>query len=264
MLQIKKTRINQVTVNVLMTGLAFMIGVALIVLSAFNGSSFLAILGVSVAFWSVLLFYLTPTKTKHVSLALFNASASTSGSNIERSLIEFNSAEKGVYLPPQNLQSFESSLLFVPKTPQTALPAPSETSDKLFTEKKTGLLLTPPGLALSIVFEHELGVSFTKMDLSEMQQMITKLIHNIEFADDAQVRIQDRNITLEVTGSIFNTLCQETSNSQPRTHAQVGCVLASAFACAFAKASGKPITIQKDTLNLDTKTAVIEYRMEEV
>jgi hypothetical protein len=255
MLQIEKTRINQVKVIMLM------IGVALTVLSALKGSSFLAILGVSVAFWSVLLLYLTPTK--HVS-PLLNASASTSGSNIERFLMEFNFAEKGVYLPPQNLQSFESSLVFVPKTPQTALPAPDETSDKLFTEKKNGLFLTPPGFALSMVFEHELGLSFTKIDLPQMQRMITRLIHNLEFAKDAQVQVQDRTITLEVTGSIFNTLCQETSNSQPRTHAQVGCVLASAFACAFAKASGKPITIQKDTLNPDTKTLIIEYRIEEV
>ena len=256
MLQIEKTRINQVAVIMLI------IGVALTVLSALNCSSFLAILGVSVALWSVLLLYLAPAK--RVSLTLLNASASTNGSNIERSLMEFDLTEKGVYLPPSNLRSLESSLIFVPKTPQTALPAPDETSDKLFTEEKTGLFLTPPGFALSMVFEHELGLSFTKIDLPQMQRMIAKLIRNLEFAEDAQIRIQDRTITLEVTGSIFNTLCHETSNSQPRTHAQVGCVLASAFACAFAKASGKPITIQKDTLNPDTKTLITEYRMEEV
>jgi hypothetical protein len=234
----------------------------MIVLSALNNSSFLAILGVSVAFWSVLLLFFTPTK--HAFLDLLKASASASGSNIERALIEFNSAEKGVYLPPQNLQNFESSLVFVPKTPQTALPASNETNDKLFTEKKNGLLLTPPGLALSMMFEQELGLSFRKINLPQMEKMITKIIHNLKFAEDAQVRIQDKTITLEVTGSIFNTLCQETRNSQPRTHAQVGCILASAFACAFAKASDKPITIQNDTLNPETKTLIVEYHMEEV
>ncbi len=245
-----------------MISVALITGVYTIVLSALNNSSFLAIIGVSIAFWSALLLYLTPTK--NVFLDLLNASASTSGSNIERSLIEFNSAEKGVYLPPQNLRDFESSLVFVPKTLQTTLPAPDETSDKLFAEKKNGLFLTPPGLALSMMFEHELGLSFRKIDFSQMQRMITRLIRNLEFAEDAQVRVQDRTITLEVTASIFNTLCHETKNSQPRTHAQVGCVLASAFACAFAKASDKPITIQKDTLDPDTKTLIIEYRMEDV
>ncbi|MGA3291339.1 MAG: hypothetical protein ABSD42_13995 [Candidatus Bathyarchaeia archaeon] len=262
MLRIEKTRVNQDTITVIMIGVVLMTGLVMIVLSALNSSSFLAVVGVSVAFWSVLLLFFTPTK--HSFLALLKASASAGGSNIERSLIEFNSAEKGVYLPPQNLQNFESSLVFVPKTPQTALPASNETNDKLFTENKNGLLLTPPGLALSMMFEHELGLSFRKINLSQMQNMITKLIYNLKFAEDAQVQIQDKTITLEVTGSIFNMLCQETRNSQPRTHAQVGCILSSALACAFAKSSDKPITIQKDTLNPDTKTLVIEYRMEEV
>ena len=262
MLQIKKTKISQDATTVLMIGIALMTGVVMIVFSALNGSSFLAILGVSVAFWSMLLLFFTPTK--HAFLSLLKASASASGSNIERSLIEFDLAEKGVYLPPQNLRNFESSLVFVPKTSQTPLPTADETSDKLFTEKKTGLFFTPPGLALSVMFENELGLSFRKISLPQMQSSIKRLFINLKFAEDVQVQIQERTITLEVTGSIFNTLCHETRNSQPRTHAQVGCILASAFACAFAKASDKPITIQSDTLNPDNKTLIIEYRMEEV
>jgi hypothetical protein len=261
MLQIKKARINQDVITVLMIGLFLTTGVVMMVISALNGSSFLAILGVSVAFWSVLLLFFTPTT--HGFVSLLQATASASGSNIERSLIEFDSAEKGVYLPPQNLRNFDSSLVFVPKNPQTALPTSNETNNKLFTDKKTGLLLTPPGLALSMLFEHELGLSFRKISPPQMQKMITKLIRNLKFAEDAQVQIQDRTITLEVPCSIFNSLCQETQKSQPRTHAQVGCILASAFACAFAKATDTPITIQKDTLDPETKAMIIEYHMKE-
>jgi len=234
----------------------------MIVFSALDDSSFLAVIGVSVAFWSVLLLFFTPTK--QTFLGLLKASASASGSNIERSLIEFGSPEKGVYLPPQKIRNFDSSLIFIPKTPHTALPESNETNDKLFTEKKDGLLLTPPGLALSIIFEQELGLSFRKINLAQMQIPITKLVHNLKFAEDARIQIRDKTITIEVTGSIFNTLCQETRASSPRTHMQVGCILVSAFACAFAKASDKPITIQKDTLNSETKTLVAEYRMEDV
>ncbi len=210
----------------------------------------------------MLLLFFTPTK--HVFISLLKASASASGSNIERSLIEFDLGEKGVYLPPQNLRNFESSLVFVPKTFGMALPTSDETTDKLFSEKKTGLFFTPPGLALSIMFENEIGLSFRKITLPQMQSVIKSLFNNLKFAEDIQVQIQDGLITLEITGSIFNALCLETSISQPRTHAQIGCIIASAFACAFAKATEKPITIQKDTLNSDTRTLIIEYRMEQV
>lgn len=262
MAQIEKTRSNQDIVTVLVIGAVLITGLIMIVFSALYDSSSLAIIGVSVAFWSVLLLFFTPTK--QTFLGLLKASAAASGSNIERSLIEFNSPEKGVYLPPHNIRNFDSSVVFVPKTSDTELPESNETTDKLFTEKKNGLLLTPPGLALSTLFEQELGLSFRKINLAQMQIMVTKLVHNLKFAEDAQVQIHDKTITVEITGSIYNTLCQETRNSNPRTHMQVGCILASAFACAFAKASDKPITIQKDTLNPDTKALIIEYRMEEV
>jgi hypothetical protein len=262
MLKINKIRINHDIFSTLMIGVVLMSGVVMIALSALNGSSFLAIIGVSVSFWSIILLYFTPTK--HAFLALLKASANASGSNIERSLLEFNLTEKGIYLPPQNLRNFESSLVFVPKTRQTPLPTADETSNKLFAEKKTGLFFTPPGLALSTMFETELGLSFRKISLPQMQSTIKKLFITLKFAEDVQVQLHERTITLEITGSIFNTLCNETRTIQPRTHTQVGCILASAFACAFAKASDKPITIQKDTLNPDAKTLIIEYHMEEV
>ena len=261
MFQIEKIGLNKDAVVVVVIGLVLLTGLALIVVSALNGSSFIAILGVSIAFWSVLLVYLTPTK--NVGINLLNASASTCGSNIERSLMEFNLTGQGVYLPPHNLQDFESSLVFVPTEPQTPLPQSNQANDKLFTKQQNGLLFTPPGLALTAMFEHELGVSFRKIPLPEMQKAITKLIQKLDFAEDAQVQIRDRTITLEFKSSIYNELCDETRKSQPREHAQVGCILASAFACALAKATDEPITIQKDTLNSGTKTLTIEYRLVE-
>jgi hypothetical protein len=97
-----------------------------------------------------------------------------------------------------------------------------------------------------------------------MQSVIKNLFNNLKFAEDVQIQIQNRNVTIEITGSIFNTLCYETGISQPKTHSQIGCILASAFACALAKATEKPITIQSDTLNRESKTLTIEYRMEDV
>ena len=259
MLQNKKTGNNQDVFIVVTIGIVLTTGLGMIVFSALNNLSFMAVIGVSIAFWSILLLFFTPTKK--VFLALLKASSNSSGSNIERSLLEFNLVEKGIYLPPQNLHNFESSLVFVPQTPQAPLPTADEIGDKLYSEKKNGFFFTPPGLALSIMFEHELGLSFRKIPLPMMEAAIKRLVNNLKFAEVVKVQIQNSTINLEVTGSIFNTLCNETRNNQPRTHSQVGCILASAFACAFAKASDKPITIQKDTLNPDNKTLIIEYLM---
>ena len=260
--QTKKTRINQDVIVVVAIGLVLITGLYMVYFAALNNLSFLAVLGVSISFWSVLLLFFTPTKKAF--LLLLKASASSSGSNIERTLLEFNLTEKGVYLPPQNLHSFESSLIFVPNNPNTPLPTAEEPEDKLLSKKRNGLLFNPPGLALSLMFEHELDLSFRKIPLTKMEAAIKKLINNLKFAEGATVQIQNNTIHLEITGSIFNTLCNETREKQPRTHAQIGCILPSAFACAFAKASDKPIIIQKHNLNPENKTLIIEYLMENV
>lgn len=262
MLQTKKMRINQDVLVVVAIGLVLITGLYMIVFSALNDLSFLAVLGVSISFWSVLLLFFTPTKKAF--LLLLKASASSSGSNIERTLLEFNLTEKGVYLPPQNLHNFESSLIFVPNNPNTPLPTAEEPEDKLLSKKRNGLLFNPPGLALSLMFENELDLSFRKIPLTKMEAAIKKLINNLKFAEGATVQIQNSTIHLEITGSIFNTLCNETREKQPRTHAQIGCILSSAFACAFAKASDKPIIIQKHNLNPENKILIIEYLMENV
>ena len=96
------------------------LGVVIVATSAFYSSTYLALLGVAINFWGVILLYVTPSK--HVPLTLLNASAEATSANIERLISELNLSEKGVYLPPKNLKNTESSLIFIPKTSKTPLP----------------------------------------------------------------------------------------------------------------------------------------------
>jgi hypothetical protein len=238
------------------------IGITCIAISAFNASSFLAILGTSMIFWGAILLYITPSK--QVPLTFLNASALSNTSNIERILSEHNVAEKGVYLPPKNLTDIESSLIFVPEKPNQPLPKREDTTDQKLTSKnQKGIFLTPLGLALSRVFERELGVSFTKTDLTYMQEKLPKLlIETLGLAENVEIQTQNNTITTQIAGNILSGVCQET-RKLPRTHETVGCLLPSAIACALAKATGKPIIIAKEEQSQDDKITVIEYQMVE-
>ncbi len=233
------------------------IGVVLIILSAFFVSSFLAILGVTMVFWGAILFYITPSK--QVPLTLLNASTPWNASNIERILSELNLAEKGLYLPPKNLQNVESSLVLVRKASKTALLKLEEITEKLIYNRNEGVFLTPPGMALSQLFEKELGVSFAKTDLAYFQRVFPKLLmEDLEIAKKAEMQIQNNRIKIEIIDSILNEICLETRKN-PRVHEQVGCLLTSAIACALAKVTGEVIIIEKETHSPDEKTTVIEY-----
>src|SRR5665648_512872 len=239
MLHFVKTRIRKNKTVAPITGIALMVGVVLIALSVLNGSSFFAIFGTTIIFWGAIFLYVT--SSKHVPLTLLEASEEASAANIERLLSELNLSEKGVYLPPNNLRNIDSSLVFIPKTPKTPLPTPEETNEKQLTNQKTGAFITPPGSGLSRLFEEELGFSFIKTDLNQIQNKLPKLlVEGMALAETAEIQIQDNTITLEITGSILDVICRQT-DSHPRTHKQVGCLLSSAIACALAKAAGKPV-----------------------
>ena len=235
------------------------LGLIALASSAFYNSSILAFIGLGLTFWGALLFYITPTK--YVKMELLNAVAPSTLANIEKILSSSKLNDKGIYLPPKYLRDFESSLVFIPSKNNKTLPKPEEIDEeRLFSKNPDGLLLTPPGLALSKLFEKELGTSFTRTDINYIQNNLPKLlIEEMEIAENVEVEVKDDLITIEITNHIFNEICKETRKLQ-KTHEAIGCPLSSAIACALAKATGKPITIEKEE-SPDGKTTKIQYRI---
>jgi len=234
------------------------VGSTLIATSLFYGSSLSAIMGLALTFWGAILLYVVPGK--HVPLELLNAAAASTMVNVEKVLNESEIKGTGVYLPPKYLEDFESSLVFIPKETGNRLPSSQEVdAGKLHSGSPNGVFLTPPGLALSKLFEKELGMSFTKADLNVLKKELPRLlIEDLGIAEDVEIESQGNIMTIEVTNNIFNKLCDETRKLE-KTHAAVGCVFSSALACAIAKATGKPVVIQKEELLNKGKTTRIEF-----
>ncbi len=237
----------------------FVLGLVLVIISMFYVSSIIAILGVALFLGGAILLYVTPTR--QVPIAMFNAEAEVSASNIERIITESGVSLLGIYLPPRNLKIADSSFVFIPKKPKITLPSPEDITDSLTINRKGGVLIVPTGSALSRYFERELGFSFTKTDLLQLQFKLPKLIvEDLQLAEEVEIQMQGNTVTVEIIGSLLDEICRQT-DFQPKTHKQVGCLLSSAIACALAKASGQPLTIQNETRNQETKTTNIEYQI---
>jgi uncharacterized protein YuzE len=234
------------------------LGLVSLAASAFYASSILAFIGLGLTFWGALLLYITPTR--YVKLDLINAVVPSSLVNIEKLLVDMELNGKGIYLPPKYLKDFESSLIFIPSKASRTLPKLEEVDEeKLYSKNPEGVFLTPPGLALSKLFEKELGTSFTKTDLNYIQNNLPKLlIEDTEIAENVEVEVKDNLITVEIINHIFSEICEETRKLS-KTHEAIGCALSSAIACALAKATGKPITITKEEQSQDGKTTKIQY-----
>ena len=233
-------------------------GLASLLSSVFYSSYVLAFIGLGLTFWGALFLYVK--STKYVKLELFNAASSSSLYNIERILATTKTGLKGIYLPPKNLQDHTSSLVFIPTEPNQPLPTSAETDpQRLKSENSIGLLLTPPGLTLSKLFEKELKKPFTETTLEDLQNQLPKLFDELQITKNLTIQAQDNLITITIRNHVFEDLCKETARLE-LTHKTVGCPLSSALACAFAKATGKPIVIEKEETS-PNETTTIQYKV---
>jgi hypothetical protein len=249
----RKERMNRaIALMLLVLGLVSLLG------SAVYNSYVAAFVGLGLTFWGALLLYLVPSK--RVRLDLLTATGISSFADIERILTSSDSTAKGVYLPPKLLEDYQSSLVFVPSNAETALPKREEVdTEELYSKKPGGIYLTPPGLALSRLFEKELKVPFTETNLSYLQKELPRLFEKLEISKDTNIEANDTTVTVRITKHIFIPLCEETAKLK-RAHETVGSPLSSALACVLAKATGKPIVVQKEETTQD-QTTTIEYRM---
>jgi hypothetical protein len=183
-------------------------------------------------------------------------------SDIERILMITESKEKGVYLPPKRLKDYESSLIFIPTKADQPLPEPEEVSEELYSANPDGVFLTPPGQALSRLFERKLGKSFTETSLNDVQKELPRLFEELEITKTLSIQVEGNIVTVEAAKHVLKDLCEETKKL-PRTHETVGCPFSSAIACALAKAAGKPVTIEKEMQKADGSTRITYQILED-
>ena len=234
-------------------------GLVALAFSINYASSILAFTGLGLVFWGGLLLYISPSdyvKSELLTLVL------SSLTNIDRVIKEKKLEGKGIYLPPKYLKDPESSIVFIPSKRESVLPRPEEIHEEnLFSKNPEGLYLTPPGLSLSQLFEKTLGTTFTRTDLEFLQKKLPKLlIEDLEIAEDLNIQTEDDIITVELAGNIFADVCQESAKLE-RIHESIGCPLCSAIACALAKATGRPVTIEKEEQSKGRRTNKIQYRI---
>jgi hypothetical protein len=240
-----------------------LLGLASLLTSAFYSSYVLGFVGLGLTFWGALFLYIKPTK--YVKLELLNAASSSSLDNIERILATIETGLKGIYLPPKNLLDYTSSLMFIPTRLNQPLPSSVETNPKeLHSRNPVGLFMTPffitpPGLALSKLFEKELNRSFTETTLDELGTQLPKLFEELQITKNLSLTSQANTITVEIRNHIFKDLIEETKKLE-KTCLLVGSPIASAFACIFAKATGKPITIEREETTPEG-TTTIQYNI---
>ena len=237
------------------------LGVITLLISILYVSSFLALFGFALVFWSTILLYLMPANSVFVDL--LTSIAQPSLVNIENILNTSFGEKQGLYLfccsrkfkhlITSSIDEKENKVLFIPVIQNYR-------SDKIISSESLDLQICPPGEGLCTLMEKQVGKPFNEMDLSRLFLVLPKILTDrLEFVETLDLQNDGDVITVNFTKSVFVGICKE-AEKYPLTHQQVGCLLSSALACALAKSTGEPIMLEKETHDSQESTK-IQFRI---
>jgi len=249
-------------------GTTFLVtGILSLVVSIASESQILAFVGLGLTFWGALFFTITPKR--YVEGTLLESAAISSYSTIDRIIKDFNYKGKGYYTPPypkdvylpEHLKGLKDMVAFVSAESESGMPSIQElAAGKFSLENPKGVLVTPPGLGLLTQIEKEAKLDFSKMSLSELCEVMPHFIlDDFSLAKEMEMILDENQVNLKIFDSIYKNLYSAESNL--KSIGILGCPIVSAVACALAKASGKPVTIQKQNVTLDGSTIQVLYRI---
>jgi hypothetical protein len=249
-------------------GAAFLaLGIASLVFAITAGSQILAFIGLGLTFWGALFIMITPRR--YFEGSLLEGAAIASYLTTDRMIKDLNYKGKGYYTPPypkdvylpEHLKGLKDMIVFVSAENESATPPIQELAESRFLlQNPKGALVTPPGLGLLTQIEKKLNVDFTKLSLEELCEAMPRFIlDNFSLATEMEMTLEQNQVNLKLTDSIYKDLYSAENNLKSIT--LLGCPIASAVACALAKASGKPVTIEKTDVSVDGQTIQVQYRI---
>ena len=233
-----------------------LLGIGLVTLTAsvLITSTILTFIGLGLAFWGILAFFVQPQG--YVKSDLMDATALSSLKTIDKMMIGMGYREKGVYIPTGN----EKAVVFVPSEPFSRLPDSSAVEGKTFLDDPRGMLVVPPGLALASLIEKKLGFTLKNCGVETVVRALPKvLVEDLEIVRDVQVKVKGDRVDLKLVDSIYADFCKGIRETSRRCG--LGCPMCSALACILAIASGKPVLFEEDILSSDKRTTSSSYEL---
>lgn len=256
------------------------LGLAGLIAAVVATSNIMAFVGLGLTFWGAILLYIQTSD--QVPTSMLDASLSPYTDTLNQMIQALDYQGNPVVLPPKYFENPEETGIFIPKQRDGPHPTPEQTQqnkNQQVISNPPGILLTPPGAELTRLFEKTLETSFTTVDLKYLQQHLPHLlIEDLEIATNFEMQTQNPNIsenksdttsqpkppddTINVT--ITTTAYQNTFKQAARypDTAALSNPLASAIACAIAKATGKPVSIETQLTSKDGTVMTLQYRLE--
>ena len=218
--------------------------------------------------WGALFFFIKPVR--YVQSSLLDSTAISTYATIDRIVKDLKFKGKSYYIPPypkevylpEYLKGLKETVVFI-SADTGGMPSIEELAkSKFLLENPNGICVAPPGLGLLTRFEKEARRDITKLQLDELCESLEPIIvENLQLAKEMEMKVMDKQVYVRIFDSIYKSLY--TAEENLKSIHSLGCPLVSAIACTLAKATGKMITIQRDSVSPDGQTIEVWFQFVE-
>jgi len=151
---------------------------------------------------------------------------------LEDFLNRLDARGKAVYIPPEPEQNQGRVFIFAPG--HSKLPNLKKLTDENEMIYEEGVLVPSLGNSLIKLYEEDLG-DIRKMDFEYLQEWLPRvLVSGLKLAEKVEITRLGNEVKVEITGTVFNQLCQQRENIKTVCET-LGCPLESSIAEALAK-----------------------------
>lgn len=254
---IKRTTANQTTRKA--SAILITAGTAALLSSILLESPIPVLIGLGLLFWGILFIYIRTEE--YTKKTLLGTVAYPQTITLNQIIQELHFKGNPVYLPPKYFTNPETLRAYIPQHEETVLPTPEQVQQQesqVFMNSPRGMLVTPAGSELTKLFEKTLSKNFTLVDLEYLQQNLPRLlIEDFEIVQNFEMEKETNEIRVRIEYSEKSILNAEKEGHQSILNFTLG----SAIACALAKTTGKPITIDDQQTSKNRREVTIQYRI---
>lgn len=233
-------------------------GATALILSTLINSGVLALIGLGLVFWGALLIYIEPRK--YVPISLLNSTSIPLLEIIEQITSALNYKGTGVYLPPRYFSEPSNEKIFINWSNYHYIPRLGEIrEDAILQDKPTGLFIIPPGLSLTNLYEQEMRVNFSKIDINYLKNSLPNLFtERLEIAKNLEIDTVDDTVHIKLTDHIYKDICSQWHIKHGRSFC---CPLCSSIALALTRTSNNPVIIEQIETSQEGNVLEVRYKI---
>jgi hypothetical protein len=230
-----------------------------------TSSVMLTLAGLGLVFWGVIMLYISPQR--YVPEKIFGSTAISMTKTIDKLLVSLNYSGRTIFLYPKHLKGLSQGYVFIPfeLKEQNTLPSDEALAEeRLIYENPRGIFMVAPSYGLVQLTEKEIDSNLINLSMTSVKEVLPKLfVNNLRLVDRMSIEETRGFVRATMEGESAANVCRAVTK-ETKVGEHFGCPLCSCLGLIISKVTGKPVSIEENTVNEVDFTITTTYKILEI